>query len=243
MSSFPFKLGLKKSDPDKRDLKMQLPQDAILPNKYEIPIIRCIYNQGTLGSCSSNVICNQIMSLKDYSDNDYPSRLFQYFNSRAITGNEAFDEGCTYRDAYRALAKFGFTDENLWSYDISKYAEKPPQEAYDKANKTLIKRYQSLIPSLYAIQYAISHNLPVAFGCIVYENFKDLDENFVVPYPAGNALGGHAQLLIGYDNDTKLFKVQNSWGLEWGTKGCHYMHYSHILNSEWCFDYWTITKE
>ena len=59
------------------------------------------------------------MSLKDYSDNEYPSRLFQYYNSREITGNESFDEGCTYRDAYRALAKFGFTDEILWSYDIS----------------------------------------------------------------------------------------------------------------------------
>ena len=166
MSSFPFKLGLKKSDSD-RDLKMQVPQNVMLPDRYEIPIIRSIYNQGTLGSCSSNVICNQIMSLKDYSDNEYPSRLFQYYNSREITGNEAFDEGCTYRDAYRALAKFGFTDENLWSYAISKYAEKPPQKAYDKANKTLVKRYQSLIPSLYAIQYAISHNLPVAFGCII----------------------------------------------------------------------------
>ena len=243
MSSFPFKLGLKKSEEDKRDLKMQLPQDAILPNKYEIPIIRCIYNQGTLGSCSSNVICNQIMSLKDYSDNDYPSRLFQYFNSRAITGNEAFDEGCTYRDAYRALAKFGFTDENLWSYDISKYAEKPPQEAYDKANKTLIKRYQSLIPSLYAIQYAISHNLPVAFGCIVYENFKDLDENFVVPYPAGNALGGHAILIKSYSNETKLFGVMNSWGSNWGDKGCCYMHYDHVLNPEYVFEFWVINKE
>ena len=52
MSSFPFKLGLKKSETDKRDLKMQVPQNAILPQKYEIPIIRCIYNQGTLGSCS-----------------------------------------------------------------------------------------------------------------------------------------------------------------------------------------------
>ena len=156
--------------------------------------------------------------------------------------NEAFDEGCTYRDAYRALAKFGFTDENLWPYDICKYAEKAPQEAYDKANKTLIKKYQSLVPSLYAIQYAISHNLPVAFGCIIYDNFKDLDEDFIVPYPAGNALGGHAQLLIGYDNDTKLFKVQNSWGLEWGTKGCHYMRYDHVINSEWCFDYFVITK-
>ena len=49
MSSFPFKLGLKKSETDKRDLKMQVPHNAILPHKYEIPIIRCIYNQGTLG--------------------------------------------------------------------------------------------------------------------------------------------------------------------------------------------------
>ena len=105
MSSFPFKLGLRRSETDKRDLKMQVPQNAILPQKYEIPVIRCIYNQGTIGSCSSNVICNQIMSLKDYSDNEYPSRLFQYYNSREITGNEAFDDGCTYRDAYRSLAK------------------------------------------------------------------------------------------------------------------------------------------
>ena len=127
--------------------------------------------------------------------------MFQYYNSREITGNEAFDEGCTYRDAYRALAKFGFTDENMWSYDISKYAEKPPQEVYDKANKTLFKRYQSLIPSLYAIQYVISHNLPVVFGCIIYDNFKDLDGNVVVPYPAEKALGGHALCIISYCNE------------------------------------------
>ena len=243
MLSFPFKLGLKKSETDKRDLKMQMPQNDILPNKYEIPIIRCIHNQGTIGSCSSNVICNQIMSLKDYSDNEYPSRLSQYYNSRELTGNEAFDEGCTYRDAYRALAKFGFTDENLWYYDISKNAEKPTQEAYDKANKTLVKRYQSLIPSLYAIQYVISHNLPVAFGCIIYDNFKDLDGNFVVPYPAGKALGGHALCIISYCNETKLSKVLNSWGVDFGVKGCCYMHYSHILNPEYVFEFWIINKE
>ena len=139
---FTFQLGLKKSAEDRRGLKMQVPQNKVLPMKHEIPIIRCIYNQGEIGSCSSNVICNQIMSLKDYSDNEYPSRLFQYYNSRMVASNEAFDDGCTYRDAYRALAKFGFTDEELWSYDTTKFADKPPEEAYDKANKTLVKKYQ-----------------------------------------------------------------------------------------------------
>ena len=113
----------------------------------------------------------------------------------------------------------------------------------NKENKRIINRYQSLIPSLYAIQYAISHNLPVAFGCVIYENFKDLDENFVVPYPAGNALGGHAMLGIGYDSEKKLLKVQNSWGAEWGDKGCCYIHYEHVLNPEYVFEFWIINKE
>ena len=37
--AFPFKLGLRRSSKDKRNLKMQVPQNEILPNKYEIPII------------------------------------------------------------------------------------------------------------------------------------------------------------------------------------------------------------
>ena len=243
MTEFKFKLGLKRSPQDKRDLKMHVPQNKILPNKYEIPVIRCSYNQGDIGSCSSNVICNQIMSLKDYSDNEYPSRLFQYYNSRLISGNEAFNDGCTYRDAYKSLSLFGFCDEQLWCYDTSKYAEKPPQEAYDKANKTLVKLYQSLPPCLYAIQFALTQNLPVAFGTMVYENFNNINENFIVPYPAGQMLGGHALLIIGYDNETKLFKVKNSWGHEWGDgKGCCYMHYDHVLNSE-SFDFWCITSK
>ena len=106
----------------------------------------------------------------------------------------------------------------MWPYAISKNAENRPQEAYDKANKTLIKKYQSLVLLLYAIQFAISHILPVAFGCIVYDNFKDLSENFIVPHPAGNALGGHAQMLVGFDDDTKLFKILNSWGLNGAIK-------------------------
>ena len=240
--SFPYKSGLKKSSQDKRDLKLSVPSNKVLPNKAEVKLIRCIYDQGDIGSCSSNVICNQIMSLKELTDNEYPSRLFQYYISREITNNEEDDNGCTYRDAYRGLAKDGFTDNKLWPYDTSKFAEKPTQECYDKANKTLVKKYMSLTPCLYAIQYAISQNLPVAFGTMIYESFKELDENFIASRPSGLALGGHALLIIGYSNETKLFKIQNSWGVQWGDNGCCYMHYDHVLNPEWSFEFWVITK-
>ena len=72
---------------------------------------------------------------------------------------------------------------------------------------------------------------------MVYENFKDLDENFVVPYPAGQMLGGHALLIKSYSNETKLFGVVNSWGVGFGKNGICYMRYEHVLNPEYCFDF------
>ncbi len=110
MKPFQFKLGLKKSPDDNRDLKFCTQPNKVLPIKYEIPIIRCIYTQQH-NDCSANAICNQIMSLKDWNDNTYPSRLFQYWISRDVAGDTESDSGCTYRDAYKGLAKFGFTDE------------------------------------------------------------------------------------------------------------------------------------
>ena len=166
----------------------------------------------------------------------------QYYNGKAITGNQDFDDGSSYRDAYKALSNYGFTDENLWPYDRSKFSEQPPQEAYTNANKNLIKRYLSLTPCLYAIQYAISQNLPVAFGTMIYENFKDLSEDFIVPLPSGKVLGGHALCIYQYDNTTKLFGIINSWGVEFGKNGICYMRYEHVLNQEWSFDFWVITK-
>ena len=168
---FEFKLGLKKSEKGKRDIKLCIPQNIIIPIKYEIPIIRSIYCQQH-NDCSANVICNQIMSLKSYTDNTYPSRLFQYYISRQITGNEAENDGCSFREAYHSLSLFGFTDNELWPYESGKVFDKPSQEAYDKANKSLVKRYKSLMQSAYAIKYAISHNIPVACGVMIYENFK-----------------------------------------------------------------------
>jgi len=237
--AFPYKLGLRRSPKDANELKLCAPPNKFLPLKYEIPIIRCIYTQGDINSCSSNVICNQIMSLKDWSDNTYPSRLFQYYISRS--GKETEDEGCSYREAYQGLAKFGFTDETFWSYDTSKVFEKPPQEAYDNANKTFVKKYKSVLQCQYSLKFAVCEGHIVAFGSMLYENFE-ADVHGVIPLPAGNMIGNHGLAIVGYDDEKRLFKVLNSWGSDWGVGGFCFMTYEHILNPEWCFEFWVITK-
>ena len=248
-SKFKYKLCLKKSSIDKRDLKLQIPQidkQQPVPEKHEV-IIRCKYDQLNIGSCSSNVICNQIMNLVDLSNNEYPSRLFQYYISREVTGQTKEDNGCTFRNAYHQLKNIGFTNNSLWEYDVSKFDMKPSQEAYDNVNKSLVKRYLSLMPSLYAIQYTLSKNILIAFGCTIYDNFNDLDENYIVPYPSvySQPCGGHALLIISYDNNKKLFKIQNSWGINWGDgNGCCYMHYDHLLNpNTGAFEFWIISSK
>jgi C1A family cysteine protease len=54
-------------------------------------------------------------------------------------------------------------------------------------------------------------------------------------------LGGHAILLIGYDDKTKVFKFQNSWGVGWGDKGYGYIPYDYVLDNNLAFDLCTVT--
>jgi len=43
---------------------------------------------------------------------DIPSRLYEYFNSRLISGTELFDDGVDLRSAYKALIKYNWIPES-----------------------------------------------------------------------------------------------------------------------------------
>jgi C1A family cysteine protease len=49
-------------------------------------------------------------------------------------------------------------------------------------------------------------------------------------------LGGHEMCVVGYNDSSQTFEVQNSWGSGWGDAGFCHIPYSYIQNSEWCYD-------
>jgi C1A family cysteine protease len=61
-----------------------------------------------------------------------------------------------------------------------------------------------------------------------------------MPLPGEKEVGGHAVLVVGYDNVTQRFLARNSWGTEWGIKGHFTLPYSYILNPDLATDFWTI---
>ena len=54
------------------------------------------------------------------------------------------------------------------------------------------------------------------------------------------ALGGHCILMTGYDDNTKLFSFQNSWGESVGDKGYFTIPYEYVLDENLASDFWII---
>ena len=69
--------------------------------------------------------------------------------------------------------------------------------------------------------------LPTAF--MVYEDFMHYQSG-IYSYTTGKQLGGHAVLIVGYNDAESYFIVKNSWGTGWGENGFFRIAYSEMSN-------------
>lgn len=81
-------------------------------------------------------------------------------------------------------------------------------------------------------------NGPVVLGTNWYAGMMSPGKSGVLSV-SGRAVGGHAYLLIGYDDRKELALIQNSWGIRWGLNGRAWIRYQdleHLImdNGEAC---------
>jgi C1A family cysteine protease len=235
--------------PDHRDLLFAAPMQVLakLPSNVDMRS-QCppVYDQGQLGSCTGNAIAGDVeFDLKKEKKQDFvPSRLFIYYNERVMEGTEDQDSGAYIRDGMKSVAKLGVCPENEWPYDISKFTEKPPQKCYDDATKTRAISYSRVARNVNQMKGCLASGYPFIIGFTVYESFEsqEVARTGVVPMPASNeqVLGGHAVMVVGYDDSKSRFIIRNSWGDGWGMKGYFTMPYEYLLNADLSDDFWTI---
>jgi C1A family cysteine protease len=156
------------------------------------------------------------------------------------------DSGASIRDTFKAGGKFGFCLESTWPYTISKFKTKPTQQCYTYATGTTIQEYARVPQDLQSFKRTLAENNPIVFGFAVYESFegKAIAETGIFTYPVSSEkmVGGHAVVLVGYDDATQCFIVRNSWGNRWGDKGYFYMPYGYVIDPNFSFDFWTLKK-
>jgi C1A family cysteine protease len=96
-------------------------------------------------------------------------------------------------------------------------------------------------PSIDAIKSALYDYGPLPTTLDVYEDFRYYDGG-VYSHVYGGLAGGHAVLIVGYDDVDEYFIVKNSWGTGWGESGYFRIDYSQLAN-EVEFGYYTIAYE
>ena len=247
------RFGWVRDIPDQRDFRYEPPPllAEALPAKTDLRAgFPACYNQGELGSCTANAIAGALQFLERKEGSPHaimPSRLFIYYNERALEGTIDSDSGAQIRDGIKSVAKRGFCPEELWPYDIGKFADKPPERCYRAALKDRVSQYLRLdhvgaLPLL----TCLASGYPFVFGFSVYESFESpsVRATGVVPMPrlGERVLGGHAVVACGYDQKAGRFIVRNSWGSRWGMDGYFTMPYAYLTNSFLSADFWTIRQ-
>lgn len=237
--------------PDMRDWKYAAPRVRGLPTavnlSHRIPLP--VFDQGDLGSCTGNATATAFM----YADMKNakkpgtitPSRLFLYYNGRDYEGTTAWDAGAEIRDVVKGAHNKGACTEAKWTYNINKFATKPPAGAYTQALSHQVLSYHRVDnTSLGQMRGCLASGWPFIFGFTVYESFEspEVEATGRVPMPGQDeaVLGGHAVVAMGYYDKDRTFWVQNSWGTEWGHRGFFYLPYEYLLNEDLASDCWTL---
>ena len=239
--------NIKPQAEDKRDY-IYISQDITIPKSHflnDSQMISCpVLDQGNLGSCLPNAIYAlfYILSIRNIT----LSRLQLYMVCRATDGKSLVkDSGCTIRGSMKAISKYGICNESLWSYNISNFDKLAPSNAFRDLYKLNEFIYTFIKQDLTSIKEVLASGSPIVAGVLVYSSFESTNATKYGTIPMPNPkkeklLGGHAILLVGYDDNKKVFKFQNSWGTAWGDKGYGYIPYDYILDNTLAFDLCTV---
>lgn len=244
------KYGWKRDRFDSRDHRYSVPAYRNIPDRLDLREhgFPAILNQGDIGSCTAHALSNAHL----YSQLHQPggkgeliSRLFLYYKERESDGDVSADNGSSIRTGINVLANIGAPYEADYPYDVTKFADKPDDSLLDKAKAHIVASYERIEQNEVAIKSALSVNeRPIPFGIEIFSYFESdsAARNGVMHVPTSDEqyLGGHAVLLVGYDDSTRTYTVANSWGEDWGDKGFFYLPYDYVHSPKLADDFWCI---
>lgn len=242
--------GWRPDRPDRRDFKFAAARIGPLPASVDLRegFPEC-YDQGDLGSCTANAIAAVLefdQRLQGFLSPFTPSRLFIYFNERAMEGTVSSDAGAEIRDGVKSVSKWGAPREKFWPYVIGRFAKRPVKGAYADGYRHRSVKYERVGRSLGKMKECLASGFPFVFGFTVYDSFESdaVAQSGLVSMPGEGegVVGGHAVCCVGYDDAESLFLCRNSWGVDWGMAGYFKIPYAYLVDEDLADDFWVIRR-
>ena len=240
---------------DPRDYRYSATPRALpvsIDNRTEV--VR-IMNQNPEGACPGHAVCAaaEFLYWKKLGTKIDLSQRWAYRKARE---NDPWPgenyHGSTLRAAVKSWANFGICEEKFWPYKAYQMPEKDPgfdliswegqplEGADENALQYPLQTYRRCYTSSpFELKHAIHEHGMVIVGGTVHSGWDMWGEATIKYDDSVYELGGHAFILVGYDEVEKFYWAVNSWGDQWGVKG--FGKYSYGDAHENLRDAWTVT--
>lgn len=188
-------------------------------------VVTSIKDQANCGGCwaFASVAALESLLLIDHIVAAEPDLSEQFLISYNLTNRGC--NGGTLDRAAAFLQNRGTPSEACKSYQATSRKMPPPCSDW-KEQAAGIGAFESVAQTVDALKAAV-YKGPVPTGFYVFEDFYAY-KGGVYTHVSGKQVGGHAVLVVGWDDAQQCFIVKNSWGPSWGENGYFRIAYSEM---------------
>lgn len=148
--------------------------------------------------------------------------------------NGGFDGGSWPSDALNLIVSKGTDTLSSFPYVNGDYTTQPSTSSFEHASHFPGKSWNTIDVTPTSIKNVLAgHNVVI----ITFEVLPDFDgmnasTNTVYDDDTGSSRGGHANVIVGYNDTKAAFRIINSWGTGWGDGGYGWIAYSFVSNAK-----------
>jgi C1A family cysteine protease len=242
LESIAVKFLLKKDRLDMRDYKAVPVKTVDLPQKVSLrEFCPPIKNQLSISSCGSHAWITAYEIMLKQKNKDWlieGSERHHYYHVRQSEYMDTYpgDSGQQLRFGAKVLTKIGMAPEFLCPYIVKDYNVLPSTLAESYTRFWTPKSY-SRVETVPDMKFLLAQSYPIVFGVKIYTSFFSLSTyTLAMPNSRDRVLGGHAMVIVGYDENKRVFEVVNSHGRSYGDEGYLWISYEYM--TKYLLDAW-----
>ena len=209
--------------------------DTVMPGEYDLSeFLPEVRSQGKQGSCVAWAAGYYLKSFQEnYEDVENGVLTMNNEMSPAYIYNQIKVGDCSggsvVQHALDTISSQGIVDWTVMPYNENECSTQPDEPTKTLAASNKIDNYVYLDKDL-VLEQTKAHLLndqPVVIAITIDRSyFGARDEDGIYVYRKFNSGdGGHAMLVVGYNDEMQAFKVVNSWGKGWGNEGFVWIDY------------------